>query len=149
LSLGLHAAIEWQAKQFECRSGIVCLYLHDDEEAIIDDQRATALFRIVQEALTNIVRHAKASQVQIKMWRSDGQLFVTVSDDGIGFLIDGSRKEHSLGLMGIEERIDALGGIFFIKNNPERGIMIMVSIPLLQAPMTIATATGPLPEPMI
>jgi hypothetical protein len=50
--------------------------------------------------------------------------------------------------MGIEERIDTLGGTFFIKNNPERGIMIMVSIPLLQAPMTIATATGPLPESM-
>jgi signal transduction histidine kinase len=137
LSLGLHAAIEWQAKEFERRSGIACVYLHDDEEAVIDDKRATALFRIVQESLTNIVRHAKASQVQIKMWRSDGQLFVTVSDDGIGFSIDGSRKEHSLGLMGIEERIDALGGTFFIKNNPQQGITIMVSIPMVHAPATI------------
>jgi signal transduction histidine kinase len=144
LSLGLHAAIDWQAKQFERRSGIACIFFHVDDEAIIDDKHATALFRIVQESLTNIVRHAKASEVRIKMWHSAGQLFVTVSDDGIGFSIDGSKKENSLGLVGIEERMLALGGTFGITNNPDQGMMVTVSIPLAHAtlPPRTESVTG-------
>lgn len=138
LSLGLGAAIEWQAKQFERRSGIACTFFNDDDDFIIDDKHATALFRIVQESLTNIVRHAKASRVEIKMRHQDKQLFVTVSDDGIGLAADCTRKENSLGLVGIEERINALGGTFFIANNPDRGMVLSVSIPLADAPAVLA-----------
>jgi signal transduction histidine kinase len=143
LSLGLHAAIEWLAKEFERRSGIACAYCHDNAESVIDDKHATALFRIVQESLTNIVRHAKASRVEITIRRLGDQLFVTVSDDGIGLTTDCTRKENSLGLLGIEERINALGGTFFIANNPDRGMVISVSIPLADAP---AAASAPASE---
>lgn len=133
LNLGLHAAVEWQAQEFERRSGIVCEYSYDNDQSIIDDKHATALFRIVQESLTNIVRHAKASLVQINMQCRDGQLFVTVADNGIGLSTDCSKMENSLGLVGIEERMNALGGTFSITNNPGPGIVITVSIPLVIA----------------
>jgi signal transduction histidine kinase len=129
LSLGLHAAVEWQAKEFERRSGIACDLHIDHEEFALDDKLSTALFRIVQESLTNIMRHARASHVQIDMQRRNGQLIVTVADDGIGFFPDCRRKENAFGLIGIEERIDALGGAFSITNNLDRGMTIMVSIP--------------------
>ena len=130
LSLGLHAAVEWQAREFERRSGIACDFSSDDSEFLLDDKHATALFRIVQESLTNIVRHAKASHVQINMQCRDEQICVTVADDGIGLAPGGKGKENSLGLVGIEERINALGGTFSITNNPGGGMTITVSIPL-------------------
>jgi signal transduction histidine kinase len=130
LSLGLHAAVEWQAKEFEKRSGIACAFYYDNDEPLLGDTHATALFRIVQESLTNIVRHAMATHVEINLQSSGGQLCVTAADDGIGLFPGRKKNETSLGLVGIEERIDALGGTFSIANNSGRGMTIMVSIPL-------------------
>lgn len=130
LSLGLHAAVEWQAKEFEKRTGIACAFYYDNDEILLNDKHATALFRIVQESLTNIVRHAGASHVEINLHCRDGQIYVTVADDGIGLFPNRHKKETSLGLVGIEERIDALGGTFSIANNSGRGMTLMVSVPL-------------------
>jgi signal transduction histidine kinase len=125
LDLGLPAALEWQVSEFKRRSGIACELQMDHDEFALNDKHATALFRIVQEALTNILKHAKASHVQIRMQRIDGRLFVKIADDGIGC----ARKGRGFGLVGMEERIYALGGAFSIESNPGKGTSVMLSIP--------------------
>ena len=130
LDLGLHAAVEWQAREFERRSGIFVELQIDHDEFALDDKQATALFRIVQESLTNITRHAQAQHVQIDMQRKDGGLCLTIADDGIGLAAGSAKKANTFGLVGIEERIHALGGKFRMSSKPGRGLAIMVSIPL-------------------
>jgi PAS domain S-box-containing protein len=130
LDLGLHAAIDWQAKEFARRSGIACDVHIDHAEFPMDDQRATALFRSLQESLSNIIRHAKASQVRIDMQRNNGQLYIKIADDGIGVHPDCSGKKKAFGLIGIEERMHALGGTFSTTSEPGNGMTIMLSIPL-------------------
>ena len=141
LDLGLHAALEWQAQQFEQRNGIACDLQIDHEEFALDDQRATALFRIVQEALSNILRHARASQVQIGMQLRDGGLFLNIADNGVGLSADSRNKAKAFGLTGIEERIHALGGTCSMTNNPGPGMTLLVSIPVLMA-ATPAVSVG-------
>jgi signal transduction histidine kinase len=130
LNLGLHAALEWQVQQFQHRSGIVCELHADHDEFILDDKRSTALFRIVQEALSNIIRHARASQVHIWIQRSDDRLCVKICDDGVGLAPDCRNKINAFGLVGIEERIYALSGTFSMLNNARQGMTVTVSIPL-------------------
>ena len=128
LDFGLHAAIEWQAREFQRRTGIACDLLVDHEEFDMDDKIVTALFRIVQESLSNIVRHAKASHVHIAMRRRDARLFVTIADDGVG--LGPHLQKSGFGLVGIEERILALGGTFSAANNPGSGMTLTVSLPM-------------------
>lgn len=130
LDFGLHAAIEWQATKFEQRTGIACQLQLGNDEVALNDQCATALFRIVQEALTNIQRHARARQVRIDMQRTDNRLLMTIADDGIGVAAKGVKKPDSFGLIGIEERIGALGGTLSIVSNPGQGMALVLSIPL-------------------
>jgi signal transduction histidine kinase len=130
LDLGLHAALEWQTTEFAQRTGIACQLQIDHDEFALDDQCATALFRIVQEALSNIVRHAKASRVQIIMERTEGQLLLKITDDGIGLAAGSLKKANAFGLLGIEERVDSLGGSFSIVSHPCQGVAILLSIPL-------------------
>ena len=130
LDLGLHAAVEWQAKQFARRSGTSCEVYIDHEEFALSDELATALFRIVQESLSNIMRHAKASHTQIEMRRLDGCLAFRIADDGVGLPADYSRNANSFGLIGIEERVRAFGGQFRLSSAPGKGMAIEFSIPL-------------------
>ena len=130
LDFGLHAAIEWQAREFERRTGIACELQVDHEEFDMDDKAVTALFRIVQESLTNIMRHARARHVRIGMQRSDGRLSVTIADDGVGLAPDSRKKANAFGLVGIEERMLALGGICSASGNAQGGTTVTVSIPL-------------------
>jgi signal transduction histidine kinase len=130
LNLGLHAALEWQAQQFQRRSGIICALHMDHDEFELDDKRSTALFRIVQESLSNILRHAGASLVRIGMQRSEDSLCIKICDDGIGLAPDSRKKINAFGLVGIEERIYALDGTFSMLNNPIHGMTVTVSIPL-------------------
>jgi signal transduction histidine kinase len=130
LDLGLHAAVEWQAREFERSSGIVCELHVDHDEFALDDRRATALFRIVQESLTNVLRHAEASHVQIGMQRRDGRLFMEIADDGIGLSPDARSKLGGFGLDGIEERIHGLGGTLDIASTPGAGLTIMLPVPI-------------------
>ena len=128
LDFGLHAAIEWQVREFQRRTGIACDLQADHEEFDMDDKVVTALFRIVQESLSNIVRHAKASHVHIAMRRRDARLFVTIADDGVG--LAPPLQKGGFGLVGIEERILALGGTFSAANNPDSGMTLTVSLPM-------------------
>lgn len=130
LDLGLHAAIEWQAKEFERHSGIACEVHIDHPEFALDDQRATGLFRSVQESLSNVIRHAKASRVRINMHLKDGQLHMKIADDGVGYDPNAGRKENAFGLIGIAERMHALGGTFSTTSHPEQGMTVNLSIPV-------------------
>lgn len=130
LDLGLNAAIEWQVHEFQRRSGINCQLTMDKREINLDDSYATALFRILQESLSNVIRHARASCVNVEL-RKDGDLLVmTVSDNGIGVFPDCRRKANSFGLVGIKERVSTLGGEVAINTARDQGMTLMISIPM-------------------
>jgi len=114
LDLGLQAAIEWQVGDFRKRSGVACRLLIRDEAlfAAISSQAEIVLFRIVQEALSNVMRHAQASQVEIELSSDACAVYVTISDNGIGITPQQQRKKQCFGLIGIAERVTALGGHF-------------------------------------
>ena len=125
--LGLRAALEWQARDFERRQEIaVTLQIEADIDALPERHR-TNLYRIVQEALTNCARHARAKRVSIRCWQdARGVLRVTVEDDGVG-LKEGAGA--GLGLIGIKERVRELGGEFRVEALPDRGTRIAVELP--------------------
>jgi PAS domain S-box-containing protein len=130
LDLGLAAAIEWQVNEFRRRSGIACELVVDTEECVLDDQRATTLFRILQESLTNVIRHAKATHVLVELHTEGDRLVMRIADNGIGIAADARRPENSFGLVGMEERIHALHGEFQIASTPSRGTALTLYIPL-------------------
>jgi signal transduction histidine kinase len=136
LDLGLNAAVDWQIEQFEARSGIACQVIENDHDIQISDRAATALFRILQESLTNISRHANASRVRVELRVADERISMTVSDNGRGVQPGGRHKPGSFGLVGIEERVKILGGSFTIGSSPATGTTISVSLPLDDAPVT-------------
>ncbi|MCM2568659.1 sensor histidine kinase [Janthinobacterium kumbetense] len=114
LDLGLQAAIEWQVGDFRKRSGVACQLLIRDEAlfSAIGSQVEIVLFRIVQEALSNVMRHAQASQVAIELSSDACAVYVAISDNGIGITPQQQRKKQCFGLIGIAERVTALGGQF-------------------------------------
>ncbi|MES2130443.1 MAG: CHASE domain-containing protein [Pseudomonadota bacterium] len=130
LDLGLSAAVDWQIADFRRRTGIACELIEAEDELEVDDHCATAFFRILQESLSNIVRHAQASHVQVRLRRDDATLMMTVSDNGRGMAAAGRHKAGSFGLVGIEERIKLLGGTFAVTSNPGMGTYIHVTVPL-------------------
>lgn len=132
LDLGLHAAIEWQVNEFERRTGIACEMAIDDNKADyeLDDQRATALFRIMQESLTNVARHAQASLVHIELRREGERFLMKIADNGVGIFPGCRRKPNSFGLLGIGERISTLGGDFTVDSLPGQGTTLTVCIPI-------------------
>ncbi|GAB3553993.1 hypothetical protein GCM10027343_41470 [Noviherbaspirillum agri] len=130
LDLGLTAAIEWQVAEFRRRTGISCVLYMSEQEFVVDDTRATSLFRILQESLTNVIRHAKATNVVIDLFQDDMRLVMQVTDNGIGINPENRKAPNSFGLIGIEERVLALNGEFQISSAPEQGTTLTVYIPL-------------------
>jgi signal transduction histidine kinase len=130
--LGLGPALEWQGREFSRRSGIPVTVQIDGTLDGLPDSHRTCVFRVVQEALTNCARHAKANNIRIAVHgRRDG-VFLTVQDDGIG--IAGSEPSgRGLGLVGIEERVRELGGAVTIYSQPNKGTSLNVEIPLGKA----------------
>jgi signal transduction histidine kinase len=127
--LGLAAAMEWQAREFQERSGIVCETHLPGEEISLDRDRATAVFRILQEALSNVARHANASRVVIDL-RSDANNFtLIVRDDGKGIAESKVFDRGSMGLLGMRERAMVFGGTVKITGSPERGTCVTAQIP--------------------
>ncbi|WP_079226326.1 PAS domain S-box protein [Pseudomonas putida] len=129
LDAGIASAIEWQARRFEARTQIPCLVQVPDNLPALSDAKATGLFRILQEALTNVMRHAQAHSVEIELVREGGQLRMTVSDDGSGFCRDQPRPT-SFGLVGVRERVLMLGGSMALDSEPGEGTSLSVAIPL-------------------
>ncbi len=134
LDLGLSAAVEWQIAEFRRRTGIACELLAEPKEITLSDHAATAFFRILQESLSNIVRHAHATSVRIALQSSGRLLTMTVVDNGIGLGDRERGKPGSFGLVGIEERISILGGAFSISSTDGEGTTVCVSVPLLDHP---------------
>ncbi len=127
--LGLQPAIEWLANNFMQRSGVPC-EVNVDEELELREPYATAVFRIVQESLANVAKHAEATQVHVLVARTPHAVLLEVSDNGRGFATDAPRKPHSLGLMGLRERAHLLKGAATIDSQPGQGTRIQVRIPL-------------------
>jgi signal transduction histidine kinase len=138
-SAGLEPALRWLAEQHKQRTGIatqVVGHLND-----LPGDLAIACFRVAQEALTNVVRHARAQHVWIELDQTDGALELVVRDDGVGFdvtkTLDSAAGQGNLGLLGMKERVQILGGILEIDSEPGHGTRIRISLPL----------AAPIPEP--
>jgi signal transduction histidine kinase len=127
---GLSAAIEWQANEFCRRAGINCDLSSEPEEIILDQARSTALFRIFQETLTNIARHAEATEVVVNLTRDTFAVELEVRDNGKGITAAQINAGTSFGLMGIRERVLKLDGDLRISGAPEKGTRVHVTLPL-------------------
>ena len=127
--LGLVAAIEWAGEDFESRTGTPCRLDLPPESIAVDAERATAIFRIFQETLTNVARHADASQVEVRMAREDGDLTLEVHDNGKGITADQLSNRESLGILGMRERAMLLGGELTIGSPSGNGTRVRVRIP--------------------
>ena len=127
---GLSAAIECQAEDFSQRTGITCRAQCDDEGLDIEERAALAIFRIVQEALTNVAKHAHASLVALRLYRDHQQLIVEIRDNGRGISNIDLHKPKSFGLRGIRERIRSLNGQLSISPGAQGGTHIVLSLPL-------------------
>lgn len=124
---GLIAAIEWQAKQFAERTNLkVNINLPETEWSFSKDF-STIVFRICQEALTNVARHAHATEVDVSVDIEKGNLFLRIADNGVG--INGDKKIGSLGLIGMRERAESMGGKLNIVNLPDGGVLLELKIP--------------------
>jgi PAS domain S-box-containing protein len=129
--LGLEAAIEYLVQETTKRTGIA-ITLHAEEFPRLPDDLASHAFRIIQEALTNVTRHAKATRVDVAVRRAGGSLILGVSDNGVGFAPDTLSGLSSLGLVGMRERALACGGVLMVHGKPGEGTSIVVTIPLKQ-----------------
>lgn len=143
LDLGLTAAVDWQIAEFQRRTGLACELVSHHHELHVSDRCATTLFRILQESLTNVSRHAQATAVRVELAIDPDSISMTVSDNGIGLAHAGSQKPGSFGLVGIEERVRILGGKCLITSGPAGGTTVHVSIPA--ADNLLAAAQAPLP----
>jgi two-component system, NarL family, sensor histidine kinase UhpB len=130
LDLGLVAALEWQAREFERQMGIACVFRSADKEIELDPDQAAALFRIVQEALTNIAKHAGATRVTVSLRRQRQHLTLSICDNGRGITPADRLKPQSFGLRGMSERARALGGTLGLSQAPGGGTMVVVKIRL-------------------
>ncbi|MDB6023728.1 MAG: putative Hybrid sensor histidine kinase, partial [Pedosphaera sp.] len=128
--LGLVPAIEWQAREYQSRTGIVCDMQITLGELEVDPERSTALFRIFQEILTNVARHAKATRVAVVMKRAGGDVVLEVNDNGQGIEPGKIAGEKSLGLLGMRERAFILGGEVDISGAAGKGTRVRVTVPL-------------------
>ncbi|MGU7774426.1 MASE4 domain-containing protein [Burkholderia sp. MR1-5-21] len=131
--LGFAAAMQWLVQDFRQRHGIACTLRADPPEHHLDEPYATAVFRIAQEALANVARHAAASQVMVDLACTDDEIALAIRDDGTGFDPGDPRKPASFGLVGLRERAYLVGGTLRIDTAPGKGTTVDVRIPLQHA----------------
>jgi PAS domain S-box-containing protein len=131
--LGLAAAIEWQAREFQDRTGIRCMLTPNFEGLKLDRDKAMAIFRIFQEGLTNVARHANATAVDVNLSLESGNLTLEVRDNGEGISESELLDPNSLGLLGMKERALAFGGRVNVVGNPGGGTSVIVVFPCGQA----------------
>ncbi|HEY6950864.1 MAG TPA: ATP-binding protein [Bacteroidota bacterium] len=128
--LGLIPAIEWQAHEFQTRMGIECKFTTTVEEIELDKERSTAVFRILQETLTNVARHAKATSVNIRFVMDDRTVILEIQDNGIGMQEKDLDNTKSLGLLGMRERALLFGGEVRFQGTPGSGTTVTLRLPL-------------------
>jgi len=129
LDAGIASAIEWQGQRFEARTQIPCLVDVPDNLPTLSDARAIGMFRILQEALTNVMRHAQAHTVEISLTLEEGVMCMTIADDGVGF-VQQKGKPVSFGLVGMRERVLMLGGRLELDSESGEGTTLRAYIPL-------------------
>ena len=139
--LGMVAAIEWVAKDFQRGTGIRCKVTGRGADQISDPVLSTAIFRIVQEALTNVSRYSAASKVKVSLERKGDTLNVEVKDNGIGIMEGKIFDPKSLGLIGIRERVLLLGGEARISGSPGEGTSVRVILPMEKGAIPISSDT--------
>lgn len=127
--LGTVAAIEWQAQDFEKLTGIKCIFNSEVEDLPLDRESSTALFRIFQEILTNIVCHAEATMVKVNIKERRNKYVLQVDDNGIGISMKEISAPQSLGLLGIKERVTLIGGYAKIVGKHKNGTKVSVTVP--------------------
>jgi signal transduction histidine kinase len=132
-SLGLAAAIEWQTMDFQERTGITCEVKIEVKEAIWDREFSTICFRIFQETITNIIRHANATRVAVRLAQVDHELVLTVRDNGRGITEKEIIHPKSIGLVGMRERVAQIGGQVFFFGVPSRGTTVTMRVPMPKA----------------
>jgi two-component system sensor histidine kinase UhpB len=149
LDFGIVAALEWQLKEFDKRMGIACAFTSNEREMALAPELATALFRIVQEALTNIAKHAGASRVTVALQRQRRHLTLRIGDNGAGLAAADRHKPHSFGLRGMSERAAAFGGSLALAPAAGGGTVVTIKIPLEAAKTPIMRGAGPDPAPTV
>jgi len=138
LDFGIVAAIRWQLQRFGRNTDIATRFSAPDEPVPLDPDAAIAVFRIVQEALTNVAKHARATRVKLKLVREADSLLVTLTDNGRGIQPGRSDKgRHAFGLLGMSERATALGGELAVQPAKRQGTQVSLRIPL-SAPAPVA-----------
>lgn len=129
--LGIGAAIEWQCEEFQKRSGVECEVAIASDIFTVNSDVATALFRIFQEALTNVLKHSQATKVDASLKEGDGKVVLEIHDNGVGITENQMSKRHSFGLLGMRERLYPLGGTVSINGKDQGGTTLTVTIPVL------------------
>lgn len=129
-SLGLPAAVEWQTEDFARRTGIQCRATSAGGETALARDRATAIFRILQESLTNVARHSRATAVEVEFSEAAGLATLIVRDNGQGISRAQREDLHSIGLLGMRERAAAFDGSVEISGSPGRGTTVVVRLPV-------------------
>ncbi len=138
--LGLESAIRWYVEQFQARTGITCHLSLELENSEIDEDHATAVYRILQEAFTNIARHSDADAIELSTRVENGCLHLRLRDNGKGIDHNGIDMSHSFGLLGMQERAAALGGRLDIHSRRGEGTTLVLTLPLdLQEESNIST----------
>jgi len=132
LDAGICSAIEWQARRFEARTQIPCLVQVPEHLPPLSAAKEVGLFRILQEALTNVIRHAQAQTVELTLSVQGKELCLSISDDGQGFEPSAGRPA-SFGLVGMRERVLMLGGTLSLQSEPGAGTTLSVRVPLSQS----------------
>jgi signal transduction histidine kinase len=129
-TMGLVAALRWQSEETCKRANLRCTERYPDEEPRLNRAGAIALFRVVQEALANVAKHAKASNVDIAFEVSNQEVILTVHDDGAGAAPSDLARPRSHGIAGMRHRINVLGGRLDVSSGPGRGTTVQVRVPL-------------------
>ncbi|HPD33045.1 MAG TPA: histidine kinase [Bacteroidota bacterium] len=127
---GLVAAIEWQAKEFQKQTGLRCKYLIPEDDIELSENKSIAIFRVFQEALTNIARHSKATRVDVSLEVINNNIELKVSDNGIGIKKEILDDPNSLGLLGMKERVNLIGGKISIGSVLNVGTTILINVPI-------------------
>ena len=135
--LGLEAALEWMTENFELHYGMPVQCEIDVDELHLNDLAAISLFRVAQEALTNIARHAKASQVAVTLSTDDKDCDLRIRDDGVGLPAEWQLRPDAFGMRGMRERIAQLGGNLSVESKPGQGVTVAAKVPLLR--ITVAS----------
>jgi signal transduction histidine kinase len=132
LDFGIVSAIRWQTEQLNRTTGIECRFVTQLKQIPLDDEAAVAVFRIAQETMTNIAKHAKATRVEVNLDVKDNRVLLDIADNGIGpKSVNGKNGKRSFGVMGMNERAAALGGTFSIEPRQGGGTMVRLDVPAL------------------